>query len=403
MSIKSTPSRVFDKDKLVFSGLRFSEMKRLLHIVIIPALLLLPLASSAQTYVHGQLIGGAAVLTTEDGIRVASPLGGLSLGVVSETFPVEVDIRHVTMLRHDRMAGATLSTGDAASQPLSPFDRSNVGMHLGLNLLGLGKKHYPVSVILGGSAGYSYNYYKKQIVSSGATGGTSKVSELTTPLPISYLTYGGDLTVRVDLGKRWTASVGGTYAFTSTGIAEPMLRFGIGFKMGGRRRQVPSQVQSQVPSPPPASTKDTVIIREIIREVAVHDTVKVNTERASSAMPKFEVGDSEVKDAAGKEPLPEVFVFFNRGSAYLQLVAKEKIRDFLSSVRPTDIIYLIGSADAGTGNSEINNALAEMRAKVVKDYIIERGIRPERVEIKMTTDIRESPEASRAVKLTVLR
>lgn len=91
-------------------------------------------------------------------------------------------------------------------------------------------------------------------------------------------------------------------------------------------------------------------------------------------------------------------VTFAMGSANLTAVEKAKIADYLESTGAKEV-FIVGSADKGTGTVERNEYLAKERANAVAKEIENKGIK---VRTDFTFDVIEnSPEASRAAIINV--
>lgn len=125
-----------------------------------------------------------------------------------------------------------------------------------------------------------------------------------------------------------------------------------------------------------------------------------------------------LREAANKKPVEVIVekqvdvyvggkavVFFGLGST--KLTAHEKITLDLKADQikkgPAKKIYVIeGHADSKTGTAATNMRISEARAKVVYDYLIEKGVKPEQLEYKGVGDKVEPFATAESNRVTII-
>ena len=131
-----------------------------------------------------------------------------------------------------------------------------------------------------------------------------------------------------------------------------------------------------------AEKNKPVQTKEIIRET-------VRTERVIEKETKVLVGTTVIT--------------FPIGSCVLSNVEKQKVALFADTFKDDDtLIKLVGSADSKTGSENRNFALAQNRANVVKNVLVnEFGISEDRITVETKLDVLEDAEATRCTLATV--
>ena len=95
-------------------------------------------------------------------------------------------------------------------------------------------------------------------------------------------------------------------------------------------------------------------------------------------------------------------ITFAIGSAALSSVERGKVDLFAKSLDSDTLIQIVGSADSKTGSETRNFALAQNRANVVKNILInDYGISPDRIFVNTKIDITGTPELDRSATLTL--
>ena len=95
-------------------------------------------------------------------------------------------------------------------------------------------------------------------------------------------------------------------------------------------------------------------------------------------------------------------ITFDIGSAALSTVERQKVGLFAESRDDDTLVQIVGSADSGTGSETRNFALAQNRANVVKNVLVnDYGVNPERISVDSRLDATANTETSRSAILTL--
>lgn len=98
----------------------------------------------------------------------------------------------------------------------------------------------------------------------------------------------------------------------------------------------------------------------------------------------------------------KTYITFAIGSAALTDVEKEKVGLFAESLDNDTLIQIVGSADSGTGSETRNFALANNRANVVKNVLVnDYGIAANRITVSTKLDVTNNPKTSRCAVIAV--
>ena len=127
------------------------------------------------------------------------------------------------------------------------------------------------------------------------------------------------------------------------------------------------------------------------QEPEVREVVKTVTETK-------EVVKTETKVLVGT-----TVITFPIGSCALSNVEYQKVKLFAETFKDDDTqISLVGSADSKTGSETRNFALAQNRANVVKNVLVnDFGIKEDRISVETRLDVLEDAEATRCTLATV--
>lgn len=123
---------------------------------------------------------------------------------------------------------------------------------------------------------------------------------------------------------------------------------------------------------------------ECINKPAVVDTVVIE---------KIVEVEKEVNNGA----IRDSYVYFERGSSALSVIANKEISEFVAQLKDAKMskvnVKVVGSADSKTGSKEFNEKIAWARANAVASELVKQGVNEVSTEIKI--DIDENAEASR--------
>jgi outer membrane protein OmpA-like peptidoglycan-associated protein len=98
----------------------------------------------------------------------------------------------------------------------------------------------------------------------------------------------------------------------------------------------------------------------------------------------------------------KTYITFAIGSAALTEVEREKVGLFAESLDNDTLIQIVGSADSGTGSETRNFALANNRANVVKNVLVnDYGIAANRITVSTKLDVTNNPKTSRCAVIAV--
>ena len=123
-------------------------------------------------------------------------------------------------------------------------------------------------------------------------------------------------------------------------------------------------------------------VREVVKKVTLYK----------------EVVETETKVLVGT-----TVITFPIGSCALSNVERQKVALFAETFKDDDtLIKLVGSADSKTGSENRNFALAQNRANVVKNVLVnDYGINADRITVETELDVLSDAEATRCVLATV--
>lgn len=98
----------------------------------------------------------------------------------------------------------------------------------------------------------------------------------------------------------------------------------------------------------------------------------------------------------------KTYITFAIGSAALTDVEREKVGLFAESLDKDTLIQIVGSADSGTGSETRNFALANNRANVVKNVLVnDYGVAADRITVSTKLDVTNNPKTSRCAVIAV--
>lgn len=98
----------------------------------------------------------------------------------------------------------------------------------------------------------------------------------------------------------------------------------------------------------------------------------------------------------------KTFITFTIGSSVLTVVERAKLAEFAKNVNGETIVHIVGSADTKTGSEKINQRLANRRAEVVRNTLVnDFKIDADKITVETNLDASKSVETSRAAVLTL--
>lgn len=121
-----------------------------------------------------------------------------------------------------------------------------------------------------------------------------------------------------------------------------------------------------------------------------------------------------IEEAVGIEPrelvVPILFAFDSTEMITCSIASLHSLAEHLAEHPEIELLQIEGHAD-GTGDSAYNRALSERRAEAVRDWLVEHGVEPERLEVAARgEDVPVEPneeaagrEQNRRVRFRVLR
>ena len=220
----------------------------------------------------------------------------------------------------------------------------------------------------------------------------------------NYFTYNVGVELNVNLGKAraWQinvkpAATWNNYESVNVPRRENLqgrLQVGITYKFGSRKKNSHNFVVC--PYVVTAQEYDDLLQKydNLALQKAKVDTVVVEKEVVKEVV---------VERQVVKEPALATVLTFPIGSTKLSKVEHAKLGVFARVVAENEVVNIVGSADSATGSDALNRKLAEGRAQVVRDLLVnEFGLAPERVRVSTQFDTNDVAEASRAAVITLV-
>ena len=215
----------------------------------------------------------------------------------------------------------------------------------------------------------------------------------------NYLTYnaGVELNVNVGAKKAWQINIKpvvmwNNYHGVSTPKLENMqvrLQVGVTYKFASKAKNSHNFVYS-----PYTITKEEY---DALNEKYGQALAKEPKEVVKTVVETKEVFVRDTRVLAGNN-----IITFAINSAKITDVELGKIDVFVKSLEPDTLIQITGSADSKTGKENYNHSLAEKRANVVKDILVNKyGISESRITIVTVIDATDNPLTSRSAILTL--
>ena len=128
----------------------------------------------------------------------------------------------------------------------------------------------------------------------------------------------------------------------------------------------------------------------------------LNSEPEVLAVVKRVTETKEVVKTETKVLVGSTIITFPIGSCELSSVERAKVDAFAKSLDSDTLIQVVGSADSKTGSETRNFALAQNRARVVKNVLTnDYGISEDRISVDTRIDATDNVETSRSAILTL--
>ncbi len=112
----------------------------------------------------------------------------------------------------------------------------------------------------------------------------------------------------------------------------------------------------------------------------------------------YENGDFTAVDV---NPGAPVTVYFDCGSTTLSQREKAHLEFFANAIDKEKALDVVGSADSSTGSAKRNAYLANKRAEVVKDYLVNAGFNADNITLDTTVDAYDTAVKSRVATVSV--
>lgn len=116
----------------------------------------------------------------------------------------------------------------------------------------------------------------------------------------------------------------------------------------------------------------------------------------------------KAKEEAEKQIVaPETVVFFSIDKSNLTAYSKASLENYIATVKDAETkLVVTGYADKETGSAAINERISKARAESVRDYLVEKGIAEERIEVKWVGDTEQAfakPHGAKINRCVVIR
>lgn len=218
----------------------------------------------------------------------------------------------------------------------------------------------------------------------------------------NYATYNAALELNFNLGKQraWQINVKPVYTINHRDNKDVFVRdnmngrlmVGVTYKFGSKRK---GGTHNFVLCPYSVTKADyDAVVAE--RDALLNRPAEVKEVVKEVAVPK-EVVKTETRVLVGS-----TIITFPIGSAALSKVEREKVEAFAKSLDNDTLVQIVGSADTKTGTETRNFALAQNRANVVKNVLVnDYGISADRITVNTKLDATDAVETSRSAILTL--
>lgn len=267
--------------------------------------------------------------------------------------------------------------------------------------------------VLGLGWGHDYTGIKQTVSSASAdnyilvSGVNPYNTNRVIPTDRNYLVYQAGAEMNINLGKAraWQINVrpgvmwfnkytSGNYQslprFMADGRAN--LQVGVTYKFGSKRK---GGAHNFVLCPYSVTKADYDVV------VAERDALK-NRPAEVKEVVKTVVETKEVVKTETRVLVGSTVITFPIGSAALSTVERQKVEMFAKSLDKDTLVQIVGSADTKTGTEQRNFALAQNRANVVKNVLVnDYGISADRITVSTKMDATENVETSRSAILTL--
>lgn len=116
----------------------------------------------------------------------------------------------------------------------------------------------------------------------------------------------------------------------------------------------------------------------------------------------------KAKEEAEKQIVtPETVVFFSIDKSNISAYSKATLDNYIATVKDAETkLVVTGYADKETGSAAVNDRISKARAEAVRDYLVEKGIAEDRIEVKWVGDTEQAfakPHGAKINRCVVIR
>lgn len=261
--------------------------------------------------------------------------------------------------------------------------------------------------VIGAGWGRDYTGHNQTYTSNAAPEDMEVVTGIAgTPTDKNYMVYRAGLEFNFNLGKArawqinvrpgmmWLNKYNGNYQSLPTfkQDARANVQLGITYKFGSKSKKSHNFVLC-----PYSRTEE-----EYHQLLAENDFLKNNPDVVEKEVVKTVTETKEVILKDTRVLVGSTVITFGIGSAALTATERGKVKMFAESLDNDTLVQIVGSADSKTGSESRNFALAQNRANVVKNVLVnDFGISADRINTAIKIDATDQVETSRSAILTL--
>lgn len=248
-------------------------------------------------------------------------------------------------------------------------------------------------------AGYKGEPRRVELVGVAGVGYGHNFAEEAAVRHTTFYKAGAEFNINLGEKKAWQVNVRPTVLWNNQDAVYPkldskdadfQLAAGVTYKFGNRRVKSHNFVTNTYDAYQSDYDALNAKYNELAaREPQVKEVIKetVRTERIIEKQTKVLVGSH--------------IITFPIGSCVLSATEKAKVEAFAKSLDDETLVQIVGSADSKTGTETRNYALAQNRANVVKNALVDAGVAESRISVDSRLDVTDSPLTSRSAVLTL--